>query len=99
MSRPTSKNGRLHVHQCASQDDGTWISLCSPGSVLPLQAIATAVDPHLVVHVAGTDKDWTLELQHSENAANVASEVEVVKFSGGASWEFERRKSLPLTVV
>jgi hypothetical protein len=26
-------------------------------------------------------------------------EVSVVRFSGGASWEFESRKSLPLTVV
>lgn len=92
-------NGRLHVHQCPSQDDGGWISLCSPGSVQPLQAIATAVDPHLEVLLTGTDTDWTLELQHSDTAAKVASEVEVVKFSGGASWEFETRESLPLTVV
>jgi hypothetical protein len=93
------ENGRLHVHQCPSQDDGAWISLCSPGSVLPLQAVATAIDPHLEVHVTGTDTDWTLELQRSETAAKVPPEVEVVKFSGGASWEFETRKSLPLTVV
>jgi hypothetical protein len=93
------ENGRLHVHQCPSQDDGAWISLCSPGSVLPLQAVATAIDPHLEVHVTGIDTDWTLELQRSETAAKVPPEVEVVKFSGGASWEFETRKSLPLTVV
>lgn len=91
--------GRLHVHRCASHDDGAWISLCSPASVQPLQAIATAVDPHLEVHVTGTDTDWTLELQHSDTVATVPSEVEVVKFSGGATWEFESRKSLPLTVV
>lgn len=93
------ENGRLHVHQCPSQADGAWISLCSPGSTQPLQAVATAIDPHLEVHVTGTDTDWTLELQHSETAAKVPPEVEVVKFSGGASWEFETRKSLPLTVV
>jgi hypothetical protein len=93
------ENDRLHVHRCASHDDGTWISLCSPASVQPLQAIATAIDPHLEVHVTGTDTDWTLELQHSDTAAKVAPEVEVVKFSGGATWEFESRKSLPLTVV
>jgi hypothetical protein len=93
------ENGRLHVHPCASHDDGTWVSLCSPASVQPLQTIATAVDPHLEVRVTGTDTDWTLELQHSDTAAKVAPEVDVVKFSGGATWEFEARKSLPLTVA
>jgi hypothetical protein len=67
--------------------------------VEPLQAVATAVDPYLQVHVTGTDTDWTLELQHSDSAAKVAPEVEIVKFSGGATWVFETRKSLPLTVV
>jgi hypothetical protein len=93
------ENGRLHVHRSASHDDGSWISLCSPASVQPLQAVATAVDPHVEVHVTGTDTEWTLELQHSDTAAKVAPEVEVVNFSGGATWEFESRKSLPLTVV
>jgi hypothetical protein len=93
------EGGRLHVHRCASQDDGSWISLCSPASVQPLQAVATAIDPHLQVHVTGTDTDWTLELHRSDTAAKESSEVEVVKFSGGATWEFEARKSLPLTVV
>lgn len=93
------ENGRMHVRRCAAHDDGAWISLCNPGSTQPLQAIATAVDPHVGVHVTGTDDDWTLELQHRETAAKEFSEVEVVKFSGGASWEFESRKSLPLTVV
>ena len=93
------ENGRLHVRRSAAHDDGAWISLCTPGSTKPLQAIATAVDPHIAVHVTGTDTDWTLELQHSDAVSKESSEVEVVKFSGGASWEFESRKSLPLTVV
>ena len=89
----------MHVHRCAAHDDGTWISLCTPGSTAPLQAIATAVDPHVAVHVEGTDTDWTLELSISDTAAKVASEVEVVKFSGGSTFVFEPRQSLPLTVV
>ena len=47
----------------------------------------------------GTDTDWTLELSISDTAAKVASEVEVVKFSGGSTFVFEPRQSLPLTVV
>jgi hypothetical protein len=91
--------GRVHVQSSASHDDGGWISLCGPASPAPLQAIATAVDPHIAVHVTGTDTEWTLELQHSDTVAREASEVEVVKFSGGATFEFESRKSLPLIVV
>jgi hypothetical protein len=73
--------------------------LCHPGSTEPLQAIATAVDPHIEVAVSGTDTDWTLELIQTENAHKELSEVEVVKFSGGSTFVFEPRKSLPLTVV
>jgi hypothetical protein len=93
------ENGRVQVRRSAAHADGSWISLCTPGSTKPLEAVATAVDKHIGVHVIGTDDDWTLELQHRDTPAKEASEVEVVKFSGGASWEFESRKSLPLTVV
>jgi hypothetical protein len=93
------EGGRLHVHHSAAHDDGAWISLCTPGSTGPLQAIATAVDPHAAVHVEGTDTDWTLELASTDTAAKVSPEVEVAKFSGGATFVFEPRQSLPLTVV
>lgn len=93
------ERGRVHVRRSAAHDDGAWISLCGPGVTGPLQAVATAVDPYVAVDVTGTDTDWTAELQHSDTAAKESSEVEVVKFSGGASFTFESRKSLPLTVV
>ena len=57
-----SESDRLIVHRSPAHDDGAWISLCSPESVQPLQAIATAVDPHIEVRVSGTDTDWTAEL-------------------------------------
>jgi hypothetical protein len=90
---------RLTVHSSPAHDDGSWISLCSPDSVQPLQAIATAVDPHIEVRVSGTDTDWTAGLTETEATAAELPEVEVVKFSGGASFQFEPRRSLPLTVV
>ena len=92
-------SGRVHVRHAAAHDDGSWIALCGPASTAALQAIATAVDPHITVDVTGTDTEWTLELQHSDTAAKESSEVEVVKFSGGATFEFESHKSLPLIVV
>ena len=91
--------GRLQVHPSPAQDDAAWISLCSPASTAPLQAIATAVDPHLAVRVAGTGTDWTAEFEQTDTAMKVSPEVEVTKFSLGATFEFEPRRSLPLTVV
>ncbi|WP_445162409.1 hypothetical protein ACTXG5_03705 [Mycobacterium sp. Dal123C01] len=93
------ESNRLLVHRSPAHDDGSWISLCSPDSVQPLQAIATAVDPHIEVRVSGTDTDWTAELTETDATATELPEVEVVKFSGGASFQFEPRRSLPLTVV
>ena len=91
--------GRLHVQPSPAHDDGAWISLCSPASAGPLQAIATAVDPRLVVRIEGTDADWTAEFDQSDTAMKVSPEVEVTKFSQGATFEFQPRRSLPLTVV
>ena len=93
------EGGRLHVHPSPAHQDGSWISLCSPASVQPLQAIATAIDPHIAVRITGTADDWTAEFEKSDTVAKEAPEVEVTKFSGGATFEFQQRRSLPLTVV
>ena len=93
------EGGRLHVHPSPAHQDGSWISLCSPASVEPLQAIATAVDPHLVVHCTGTETDWIAEFAQGETAVRESVEVQVTKVSLGATFQFEQRLSLPLTVV
>ena len=87
------------VHRSPAHDDGAWISLCSPESVQPLQAIATAVDPHVEVRVSGTSTDWTAELVETDTPAAELPEVSVAKVSGGSSFQFQPRRSLPLTVV
>ena len=74
-------------------------SLVSPVADLPLQAIVAAVDPHLRAEVSGTESDWTVRVVETAIAARELPEVAVCKFSGGASWTFEDRKSLPLTVL
>ena len=93
------EDGRLQVRNSPAHDDGAWISLCGPASTRPLQAIATAVDPHLSVHITGTDSEWTAEFQHSDTATKDYPEVQVTKVSGGARFEFEPRRSIPLTVL
>ena len=92
-------HGRLQVHRSPAHDDAAWISLCSPESVQPLQAIATAIDPRLEVQVSGNDTDWIAELSETDTAATELPEVSVAKVSGGSTFQFQPRRSLPLTVV
>jgi hypothetical protein len=94
-----TESSRLIVHLSPAHDDGSWISLCSPESVQPLQAIATAVDPHIEVRVSGTGTDWTAEFTETDTVADELPEVSVAKVSGGSTFQFEPRRSLPLTVV
>jgi hypothetical protein len=91
--------GGLAVHRSPAHDDAAWISLCSPDSVQPLQAIATAVDPHIEVRVSGTSAEWTAELVQTDTQAAELPEVAVAKVSRGSTFQFEPRRSLPLTVV
>ena len=96
-------DGRLHVRPSPAHNDRAWISLCSPesspASAEPLQAIATAVDPRLAVRICGTGTDWTAEFDETDIPAKESSEVAVTKFSLGATFEFQPRHSLPLTVL
>jgi hypothetical protein len=87
----------VEVCKSPAHQDGAWISLVAPGEKRPLQAVAA--DPHLGVEMTGTDTDWTARLIETETVAEELREVSVVRFSGGASWVFEERKSLPLTIV
>jgi hypothetical protein len=90
---------QLTIHQSPAHDDAAWISLCSPASIQPLQAIATAVDPRVEVRGTGTDTPWTAELSETDTATKEMSEVAIAKVSGGATFEFQPRRSLPLTVA
>jgi hypothetical protein len=89
----------VDVRRSPAHEDGAWASLVGPDEVRPLQAIVTAVDKHLGVEVAGSHEAWTARVVETGTEAREFSEVSVVRVSGGASWEFEDRKSLPLTVL
>jgi hypothetical protein len=91
--------GELHVHPSSAHDDGAWISLCTPQTYVPLQAIVGAVDPYLDVLITGAENDWTASLIHRSEPAKELSEVSVANVSGGATFEFEPRHSIPLTVL
>jgi hypothetical protein len=89
----------VSVQRSAAHEDGAWIALAGPAETRPLQAIVVAVDPHLDVEVIGSDEEWTARVVETGTAAKEFGEVAVAKISGGASFEFQPRKSLPLTVV
>ncbi len=90
---------RLRVRRSPAHDDAAWVSLCSLESTQPLQAIATAVDPHIEVRLTGSSTEWTAELAETETAATELPEVSVAKVSRGSTFQFQPRRSLPLTVV
>ncbi len=89
----------VDVHRSAAHEDGAWVSLVGPAEKRPLQAIVAAVDPHLDVEVVGSENEWSARVFANDTAAKEFPEVSVAKVSGGATFVFEPRKSLPLTVV
>jgi len=89
----------VQVRSSAAHDDGSWIALCSPAETRPLQAIVRAVDPHLDVEITGTEVAWSARVVRNDTAAEEFHEVSVAKVSRGANFDFQPRRSLPLTVV
>ncbi len=92
------EGGRLHVHRspptttvpgsrCAHRDPPGRCRRSPPPSTRMSRSASTAPTP------TGPRSS------RADTAAKVSSEVEVIKFSGGATFVFEPRRSLPLTVV
>jgi hypothetical protein len=95
----TVADGTLTVRPSAATDDGAWIALCGPDRPGPLQALVRAVDPHLDVELDGTSAAWTAWVVRRAEPAPEAGEVAVTRFSTGAAFTFEPRRSLPITPV
>src|SRR5690606_9736681 len=89
----------LTVRRSPAHQDGAWVSLVNPGEPRPLQAIVRAVDPRLDVELTGGADGWTARIFETGTPAEEFGEVAVAKVSGGATFEFQPRKSLPLTVL
>jgi len=89
----------VEVRRSPAHEDGAWVSLVGPREVRPLQAIVAAVNPHLDVEVAGNENEWNARVIETDTAAKEFREVSVTRISGGSTFEFEPRRSLPLTVV
>ncbi|GAB2861456.1 hypothetical protein [Nocardioides pacificus] len=89
----------LRVGPSPAAEDGGWITLCGPDRAAPLQAVVRAVDPFLDVEVDGTEDAWSVRVVRREEAAPEPGEVAVTRFSTGAGFAFEPRRSLPITPV
>ncbi|CAB4702458.1 MAG: hypothetical protein F2667_05305 [Actinobacteria bacterium] len=91
-------DGSVTVRPGDAHVDGAWISQCGPDALTPLQALVRGVHPGLDVEVTGTATDWSVRVIEGEDAKEF-DEVAVTRFSTGASFEFEHRRSLPITPV
>ncbi len=89
----------LAVSTSDATADGAWIALCGPDEPRPLQAAVRAIDPHYDVEVVGDPGSWTATLVRRDEPAPEFGEVAVTRFSTGATFEFEPRKSIPITVL
>jgi hypothetical protein len=56
-----------------------------------------AVDPRFDVEIAGAPQSWQLTVVERDVPAPEAPEVQLTRFSGGASFAFQPRVSLPVT--
>lgn len=95
----SSAGATFVVRPSAAHEDGAWISLCGPGWVAALQAAVRAVDARLDVSVMGADDEWLAKVVLGDTPAAEADEVAVTKFSTGTAFEFQPRRSLPITPV
>ncbi|GAA2065293.1 hypothetical protein [Williamsia deligens] len=85
-------------------DDGGWITFIDPDHLGPLQAIATAVDPHWVVEGARVaDGALLVDFGWGDEELAESGEVAVARFSGGATFQFSDRgrptSLIPITPV
>jgi len=85
----------------AAVDDGGWVTFVDPDHLEPLQAIATAVDPHWVIEGARVaDGTLTVDIGWGDEELAESAEVAVARFSGGATFEFsDRGSSIPLIPI
>lgn len=91
----------LVVRPSPAHEDQAWISLCGPGWTGALQAIVRAVDAHLDVEVSPLPEGggWLGRVARRTEPAPEADEVAVTRFSTGATFAFQPRRSLPITPV
>lgn len=91
----------LVVRPSPAHEDEAWISLCGPGWTAALQAIVRAVDAHLDVEVSPLPEGggWLGRVVRRTEPAPEADEVAVTRFSTGATFVFQPRRSLPITPV
>lgn len=100
--RVTHDAEQLVVHldrRSPAQGDGAWVSLVDAAHLEPIEAILHAVEPCWHAEVVADDEDGLSLRIVSGEPTEESSDVGLVRFSKGAAFEFEPRRSLPLTVV
>ncbi len=93
----------LQVLPSPAHEDGAWVSLCLSADEEPwtaaFDAVVRAVDPHLAVEAEQAGDGWELRVVRRPDPAPEPEELAVTRFSTGADFAFEPRRSLPITPV
>jgi hypothetical protein len=76
---------------CPGVADGGWPAMLDAEHPEPLDAIVRAIDPRYRCEPIGDDTDLMFEVVMDDVASPVAGEVELARFSTGASFRFEDR--------
>lgn len=80
--------------------DGGWLDLLTADYLAPLQAMATALDPYLVVAGSAVDGGLTVRFARGTEELPESGEVAITRFSSGADFRFsDRGPSIPITPI
>ncbi len=92
-------HGELRVDARTARRDDGWLRLVGPRATQPLRAVVQAVDPTYDVDVVGYAGRWTATVTTGHDPLPEPEEVTVTRFSTGADFVFEPRRSLPISPV
>ncbi|MCK0438473.1 hypothetical protein MUG78_03080 [Gordonia alkaliphila] len=80
--------------------DGGWLALLTVDYLAPLQAMATALDPFLVVSATAADDGLQVRFTRGDQELPESGEVAITRFSSGADFRFtDRGPSIPITPI
>jgi hypothetical protein len=95
----TFSDSGVAVRPGPADEDRAWVSLCGPGRPDALRALVGGVSPRLDAEVRAAPGGWSFRVVERAEPATESDEVAVTRFSTGAAFEFQPRRSLPLFPV
>ena len=95
----THDGDRLIFTESPAHEDQSWVSLIGPHEIRPLQSIVRAVDPTFAGDVIAVEDGWAVAVTEGNDPVGETREAAITKMGAVSTWQFEERRSLPLTVL